>query len=243
MRTFYSLIFLLGLLAKRVIAVSEGIKEELLLYHVSASKIERIYLGIDLLRFSNQEPIMELRRELGVSDEEKLVTCISQASPEKGLEYLVRAVSEARKKRKDFKVLMVGGGPLTENLKALAAELSVGEAILFGGIRSDVEQILAVSDFTVLPSLTEGLGLVNIESLAAGKPIIASNVGGIPEIVIDGETGFLTRATDYKALAERIGTLLTNADLLKTMAQSCSERSLAFDVKSGVEETLRVYDL
>jgi glycosyltransferase involved in cell wall biosynthesis len=243
LKTFFSTIFLMGLVSKKVISVSERGKKELLLYHVPASKIERVYLGIDLLRFSHQEPLRELRRELGVSDEERLITCISHARPEKGLEYLVRAASEARKKRKDFKVLIVGGGPLTENLRALAAKLSLGETILFGGIRNDVERILAVSDFTVLPSLNEGLPLVSIESLAAGKPIIATNVAGNAEVVIDGKTGFLVMAADYEALSERIVTLLSNTDLLKTMAQCCREKSLSFDVKSGVAETLRVYGL
>jgi glycosyltransferase involved in cell wall biosynthesis len=242
LRKVASMIFLQAHLAKKIIAVSDGLKKELLHYYLAESKIARIYLGINLERFGAPSSPTTYLQDLGIRAGEQVISCISQARPEKGLEYLVKAVARVAETRRDFKILIVGGGPLTDTLKALADELSIREFIRFCGVRNDVERIIAISDFTVLPSLTEGLPLALLESIASGRPVIASNVGGIPEVVTDGQNGFLIPPKDAEALADKMLALLSNPDLLRDMGQACVKRATDFDVNSGVTNTIRVYE-
>lgn len=237
-----SLTFLSGCLARKIITISDALKQELLLYHLSERKIHRIYRGINLKRFvCNQYPQPSFFHELGVNNEDQIISCISQARPEKGLEYLIRALPLVIPQFPSLKLLLIGGGPLTDHLINLSKQLQVYEHVLFCGIRNDVENVIAASLFTILPSLSEGLGLVLLESLAGGKPVIASNVGGIPEVIIHGETGYLVPPKNENAIADRIIMLLSNEDLLRKMRQKCLKKVFDFDVRHGAEETAALY--
>lgn len=240
-RIFTSLIFLAGWLSKKIMVISEGLRKELLLYDLPASKIVRIYRGINLERFKSQKISSSFLHEFRINKEDRVVACISQARHEKGLEYLLRAMPSVIGKFSRLKLLIVGGGPLTNSLKKLAEELNVADHVVFCGVRNDVEKIINISEFTVLPSLTEGLGLVTLESLACGKPVVASNVGGIPEVVVDGETGFLVPPRDEHALADKINYLLSDSNLLKKMKDKCLARAQQFDVNVGAAKTVELY--
>jgi len=242
LRTFASLIYLEGCLAKKIITVSDALKRELILYHIQESKIHRIYRGINLDRFTHSQMTQfAFLNELGISNEDLIISCISQARPEKGLEYLIRAIPPVISRFPAFKLLIVGGGPLTDELIYLSKKLNVEKHILFCGIRNDVENIIAASLFTVLPSLTEGLPLVSLESLAGGKPVIASNVGGIPEVITNGVNGYLVPPKDEIAIADRVLMLLSNPDLLRKMRIACLKTAAGFDVRQGAAKTADLY--
>lgn len=240
-RILTSLVSLTGYLSKKVIAVSEGMKKELCLYRVTTTKIVRIYLGINLERFKSLDVPTSILHEIGVQKGDRVISCISQARPEKGLEYLIRAIPRVVSEIESLKVLIVGGGPLTESLKELAVQLNVRKHIVFCGVRNDIEKVVAVSEFTVLPSITEGLGLVILESLAGGKPVVASNVGGVPEVVVDGQTGFLVPPRDEQALAEKIVLLFSDVELLEQMRINCFAKAKLFDVNVGAGQTIELY--
>lgn len=236
-----SMILLQGLMAKRVIAVSDGIKKELLQYHIPDSKIARIYLGINLDRFGSASSISAIRQELGIAKEARIFSCISQARQEKGLEYLIRALPKVMEMFPDIKVLLVGGGPLTESLRELARQLLVDNHIVFCGVRNDVERIISASEFMVLPSLTEAQGLVILEAFACGKPVIASSVGGIPEVITDEVNGLLVPPKDVDSLAERMIRLLQDTKSRQRMGMAAVEKAKMFDVNIGVERTIELY--
>lgn len=240
-RIVKSRILWLGLLTRTIIAVSEGVKKELCCYHLPAAKIIRIYLGINLERFAIGTYSFTPPEQLGIETNERVISCISQARTEKGLEYLVRALPSVVERFPTLKLLIVGGGPLTDILKLLAQKLKIEKNVCFCGVRNDVERILSISEFTVLPSLTEGMPLALLESLAVGKPVIASNVGGIPEVIRDGEQGILVPPGDEKALATAINTLLSNVPRTQEMGKHAATRARAFDVKKGVAETIDLY--
>jgi glycosyltransferase involved in cell wall biosynthesis len=238
-KLWFSSVFLGGLLTDRVIAVSAGVERELRLYHVPGRKIRQVYLGVRLARFrAGGAPPTRLP---GVPDDARVVACISQARPEKGLEHLARAMARVRTARRDVVCVVVGGGELTADLQAMSQNLGIADAMVFLGVRNDVENIIARAEFTVLPSLTEGLPLVVLESLAGGRPVIASRVGGIPEVITDGNNGFLVPARDEAALADRILRLLGDEQELGTMQARCSGSVDRFDLSRGVEHTLSVY--
>ena len=237
-----SMILLQGILARRLIAVSDGIKQELQGYYLPESKITRIYLGINLNRFQassshHQAALMDLE----IEPDELLIACVSQARPEKGLEFLLQALPKVKQAKPRVRLLLVGGGPLTEQLRQLAADLGVLDRVTFCGVRNDVETILNQSKLLVLPSMTEGLPLVMLESLACGKPVVASRVGGIPEVVTDGINGFLVQPRDIDGLADKIIKLMSDDDLRARMGKACLQKAIEFDVNIGVEQTLDLY--
>lgn len=241
LRLLTSMILFNGLLAKRVIAVSAGVAKELRCYHLPESKISRIYLGVNLERFSGTTGYSSPPRDLAIAEGERIVSCISQARPEKGLEYLIGALPQIISKVAAFRLLIVGGGPLTENLQRLARDLGVAAHITFCGVRDDVERIIAASEFTILPSLTEAQGLVILESFASGKPVVASNVGGIPEIVTDRVDGLLVPPMDVDALARQIAMLLQDKDMRRGMGMAAAEKAKEFDITAGVAGTVELY--
>lgn len=236
-----SMILLQGLMAKKVIAVSDGIRKELLQYHIPESKIAHIYLGINLDRFGGSSSLSSLPQDLGIGKETRVVSCISQARPEKGLEYLICALPIVAEKYPNIRVLLVGGGPLTESLRVMARKLGVENSIVFCGVRNDVERIISSSEYLVLPSLSEAQGLVILESFACGRAVIASKVGGIPEIVEEGINGLLVPPKDAAALAERMIRLLHDDELRRRMGMAASEKSKPFNVDTGVTRTVELY--
>ncbi|MDY6951848.1 MAG: glycosyltransferase family 4 protein [Thermodesulfobacteriota bacterium] len=241
-RKYLSLSRIQGLLSKRIIAVSNAMKEELRLYGIPDSKIHKVYLGINLQRFRNCRLKPSILKEFGLRNEHKVISAISQARPEKGLEYLIRAIPEIARTHSNLRVLIVGGGPLTHELEKLSERLNFKENVVFCDVRDDVENIVALSRLTVLPSLTEGLGLSILESMAGGRPVVATNVGGIPEVITDGMTGYLVEPRNERALAERVIGLLTDDELLERMSLQCLAEAEKYDVKQGAAETIAVYD-
>jgi glycosyltransferase involved in cell wall biosynthesis len=113
----------------------------------------------------------------------------------------------------------VGEGALYENLRLLTEQLNINPYVLFLGKRDDINKILKISDIFALSSLAEPFGLVNIEAMTARKPVVATNVGGIPEIVEDGENGFLVPPADEHKLSEKIISLLKDERLCRLMGE------------------------
>ncbi len=226
--------------ATDIIAVSGAVKRELEDHYIRR-KVRQIYLGVDLRRFAHGARVEENRRSLGIPSGRPVVSYIGQARPEKGVEFLVRAVALLPEPSSRPCVLIVGGGPLTEDLRRLAADLGVTEALRFCGVRNDVEDILALSDFTVLPSLEDAAPLSLMESLAAGRPAVASRVGGIPEVLEDGVNGLLVPPRDAAALAQAMRALCENHELLGRLARGAVVSAGRLDVRQGVRETIALY--
>jgi len=226
--------------ATDVIAVSGAVRKELA-DHFITRNVHQFYLGVVRERFRNGRADPSKRSELGIPENRVVIACISQARPEKGVEYLVRALGRLRNDQGRPYALIVGGGPLTDDLEALARHLGIEGDTRFCGVRNDVEDILALSDFTVLPSLEEAAGLVIMESLAAGKPAIASRVGGIPEIIGDGVNGLLVAPGREIELADAIRRLCNKDDLLERLTAGAIASGAALDVEYGVQQTLNVY--
>jgi glycosyltransferase involved in cell wall biosynthesis len=180
---------------------------------IGKGKTAVIYNGVDEERFYPREDTPSIRSELGIDENAPLVGTVSSLTPHKGHEYLFRAASLVKEEFPSAKFLIVGDGPLRTELEDLVKNLSVYPDILFTGTRKDVPKILSVMDVFVLPSsFREGLGIAIIEAMAAEKPVVATDIGGIPEVVKQGETGFLVPPGDPRALAKAIIELLQNPE-------------------------------
>lgn len=236
-----------GLLSKRVartIALSKHV-ERFVVRHgrVPADRITQIYYGIDPTSMRPTRPRDDVRAELDLPADARVLVCVGRLAPQKDHPTLLRAMTQLPD---DVVLLLVGGDPFgqgEQRLRALADELRLGDRVRFVGIRSDVPDLLGASDLFVLPSLWEGLGLVFLEAMAASVPIVATTVSAIPEVVEDGESGWLVEPSDPDALAGAIGAALDDPDERRRRGEAGAARLAdRFGLARMIDETLAVYE-
>ncbi|MBL7199911.1 MAG: glycosyltransferase [Anaerolineae bacterium] len=189
------------------------------------------------------ESTQALRQEWGIDADVLVVGTVARLGPEKGHAYLLEAAAEVLKQVLQTRLLLVGDGPMRSQLEGRAKALGVADSIVFAGLRHDVPTILSLFDLFVLPSLWEGLPMAVLEAMAAGLPVVATAVGGTPEVVVDGVTGLLVPPGDPDALAEAIFRLLRDPDLRQRMGQAGRERVVErFSAERMVERTEQLYE-
>jgi glycosyltransferase involved in cell wall biosynthesis len=184
-------------------------------------KIAKIYSGIDLDRF---RPVTEveknrIREKWNIRHDDAVIGIVSKLWKGKGHESLILAFKEVKKDIKGARLVIVGEGPLDSMLHELAEKLDLTDSVLFTGFQMDVAAIISSFDVAVLPSYFEGMGRVLLEAMAMEKPVVASRVGGIPELVKDGVNGFLITPGDVKGLADALKKLLNDKGLANIMGR------------------------
>jgi len=188
-----------------LVAVCAGQKALALEHHLlPAEKVTVIPNGLATERFCVPRDRAALRRELGLPEDVTLLGTVAALSPQKGIEYLIRAAAAVRRERPDVHFLIVGEGPLRGSLQRLASTLRLDEGVHFVGARDDVPQLLGALDIFVLPSLWEGLPYALLEAGAAGVPCLATNIPGNADVITPGQTGRLARPADSLDLAVQI---------------------------------------
>ena len=215
------------LITDRTVALTEGERNDYLKLGVSKPhKVDIIHSGVDIRRFApGQTDSVTLKKRLGIGIHTRVVGTVGWLLPIKGPMHLLDAMSELWQKEIDSVLIYVGKGDLEDRLRAHALSRGVSNRVLFLGWRSDVNDIMQLFDVFVLPSMNEGMGRVLVEAMAAAKPVVASNVGGIPDLVKHGLNGFLARPGDSRELAAYIEKLLGD-DHLRT-AMGARGRKLA----------------
>ena len=233
----------------RFIILSEASRRTLIERHkIPPEKIVKIHNGIeieeyhpDLKEVRNKK--LELRRELGLKSDMPVIGAIGRLVWQKGFEYLIQAIPQVIETFPEAKFLIVGDGPLRRRLEELSERLKIKDNIIFTGFRSDIKDILATIELLAMPSLLEGLPIVLLEGMAMAKPIVATRIDGMTEVLENGETGLLVPAKNPHELAEVIIEILKNktkADLLGQNARKIIEEK--FSVKRMVEQTELVYE-
>jgi glycosyltransferase involved in cell wall biosynthesis len=202
----------------KVIVVSDDIKNNLLNSRFHTHKIEKIYNTIDCKIPKNEVSLDKTRKRFRLSRNGKLVGTIGRLSKEKGVHYLLKAGSEIIAKYPDVKILIIGEGPERQNLETLAKQLHISKNVIFCGFQENVTEFYPLIDIVVLPSVTEGLPIVLLEALAYSKPIVATRVGGIPEVITNDKTGILVEPQNPSQLAEGIIRVLENSEDANRMA-------------------------
>jgi len=194
-----------------MVAVSEDLKKFIVeKVGISTSRVKVLYNGVDVLRQCTPTEVVECRKELGLPEDHQIVGVVGNLYPVKGHQYLIEAIPAVLRKCPKTSFVFAGRGQLESELKAQVYRLGVEKRVHFLGLRQDIPRILAMLDLFVLPSLSEGLSMAILEAMIAGKPVVATQVGGNPELVLHGETGFLVPPRDSQTLASRLVTLLTN---------------------------------
>lgn len=187
-------------------------------FGVAESKIRNVGVGTDLKKIAAARPAEEIRRELNLG-ESKLVGVVAKLSPVKGHVHFLEAAAFISRAYGDVRFLVVGDGPERARLKRMAADVGLFGKAHFLGVRDDVPSLLGAMDVLVLSSLSEGSPNVVLEGMAAGVPIVATRVGGIPELVEDGVSGLLVDPGDGSALSSAVLALLSDPDRARTMGE------------------------
>lgn len=208
-------------LSHGVFAVSQHTAEHMIVKEKAPpEKIHTVLNGIDFdrVKLSSSDAPRRLRQEFAANGAYLLVMA-GRLHPEKGYEYLFRAMAQLKGRlERPIHLLVAGKGPCEEVYQREVESLGCADVVRFLGFRKDVTDLMAAADLVVLPSVAEAFGLVLTEALYLGTPVIATRVGGIPEIVSDGVDGVLVRPADAQALADRIAELLCDEELRQRMA-------------------------
>ena len=204
----------------QLIAVSRSIERKIVDEHRDGAPVRLIYNGVDLDRYDHQEPCCTLRDEYGMEPGSQIVGVVARLEPEKGHQTLLDAWPLVLRDVPDAYLLIVGEGSRRDFLEQRAQENRVAHRVVFTGRRDDVPAVTAALDVAVLPSHREAQGLSILEAMALSRPVVASDVGGIPEMIEDGVTGLLVPHDQPDALAAAIVRLLTDHSLADTIARA-----------------------
>jgi glycosyltransferase involved in cell wall biosynthesis len=235
-------------MADRVLVNADAVKEWLVRDGYDANKISVIRNGVDLARFSSAAPAAEIRRGLGVPADAPLVGVLSRLSDVKGVDYFLEAAAIVARQRPDARFVIVGDAAVEKDrayarsLLAYATELGLDGRVIFAGFRLDIPEVLSTLSVLALPSLSEGLSNAALESMAAALPVVATRVGGSPEAVEDGVTGFLVPPRNSAALARAIVRLLEDRNLASSFGQAGRRRvEREFSLTGMVRRTEEFY--
>ncbi len=184
----------------------------------------------------------DVRPELGVPDGVALIGAVGRLFPEKGYEELIRAVALLRQRSRRVICVILGDGPDEQHLRELLAGLELGRDVRLLGRREDVPDVIRALDVAVLPSRREGSPLAALEYMAGAAPIVATAVGGVPELLHDGEHALLVRPADPAALADGIERLLADRELAARLGRAARERQRSeYDLAVVIRRLERLY--
>lgn len=235
----------LARITDRIVTLTErGIEEHVRLGIARADKFTAIPSGIALSAFRSVrvEPAVK-RKELGLPPEGPVIGTVGRLVPIKGHEWLLKAAPQVLAEFPRATLVFLGDGPLLGRLQQVAGELGISGHVLFLGARQDVPECLAAFDLFAFPSLNEGMGRALIEAMAVGVPVVATRVGGIPDVVTEGVNGLLAPPENERALAAAILALLRDPGRMRAFGEAAG-RSVGerFETASTIREIERLYD-
>ena len=237
--------FLLARSTDKVIAVSESAKESTIEKRsIREDKVVVMHNAIPLEEFRELTPDQkeEERRRLGINPDYKIVGTVTRLREEKGNNYLLEAAAEVLKVFPKTVFLIIGDGPLRDDLQILNKKLKIEENVIFYGFSRNTQRLYSLFDIKVIASVTEGFSFAIVEAMAMGKAIVATDVGGPKEILKDGETGLLVPPKDSRALAQKIIYLLENDQERERLARNAQIASEKFNIVVYIRKLEKEYE-
>ena len=231
------------LITDRLVMLTRQEKNDHLHFHIAPEdKFSVVHSGINLDRFSNLsvEPAA-MKRKLEIPEGNLVVGTAGRLTHVKGYRYLIEAAGKIVDKRPDTIFVFLGDGELLDELKNMTFRLGIEENVRFPGWRQDVAEVMSIFDIFLLPSLNEGMGRVLVEAMALGKPLVASNVGGIPDLVVDGKNGFLVPVGDVETTAARIRGLLDDPEKRIKMGELGRKMAVNYSADAMIQKIDRLY--
>ena len=235
-------------LADQILANAEKVKASLIEKGVPAEKISVVYNGLDLQRLTPAPDFCRCQalKEFNLPNDEqiKFITMVANLRNEvKNPRMFLRVAARVKNQFPQARFLLAGEGELTDEMKKTASELGLEREVFFLGRCSKIAELLAVSDICVLTSKTEGFSNSILEYMAAGKPVVATDVGGASEAIREGETGFLVESDDDKTMAMRLVELLNDTEkAVRLGIKGCETAEKKFSLAAQIEKTLELYN-
>lgn len=228
----------------KMVAVSEDLKQFLVReVSIKPETIRVLYNGIDSHLYDLNGTGTDIRKQLGINEKQCLIGTVGSLDTVKGHSYFLKAAAKIVETSMDTMFIVAGSGNLLKSLKKETSLLGIEKNVIFLGFREDIPSVLQCMDIFVFPSLSEGLPLAVLEAMAAGKPVVATDVGGIPEVIGDGQTGFLVPPKNPDLLAEKITFLIRDRALRSRFGHSGRARvQKEFSLQNMVEEYQLLYD-
>lgn len=227
--------------ADAMIAVCQATAESLVASGIESARITVVYSGVDLTRVIPPASAETLAR-LGVRPGAPLVVMVAALVGHKDPITFVRAMDVARRSVPDIQALIVGEGELRSDVELEKSLLSLCDTVHLAGYRTDADSLMSVADVVSLSSSDDGIGGVVIDAMSFGKPVASTAAGGIPEAVVNNETGLLVPIGDADALGAAIVRLVTDRDLAQRMGANGIRRAPLFSIDNTVDRTLEVYE-
>ena len=187
---------------------------------IPREKIELVRSGVNIDEYSKPTKRTEVRNELDLSEDQHLVLYVGRLRSVKGVEFGIRSFALVKDKRPNSYMALAGEGEQLPYLQALVDDLGISNHVNFLGVRNDLPDLLSAADSVLMPSLNEGFPRTAIEAMAAGKPLVATSVGGTPEAIIDGVTGILVPVKDIHAMAKAVISLVDDVLLQKRLGSA-----------------------
>ena len=238
-KKFFALIEkMLALKTKMIINISKSEYDSAIKNKIAPEKkMCIIENGIDFDKFKdNNKYRKETREKYNIKDEEIVIGVVGRLSEQKDPMTMIKAFKLVNDVKSNTKLMYVGSGNLEEDVKEYAKQAGILDKIIITGWVSNVEEYIPVFDIAVLPSKWEGFGLVLIEYMACDKPIVASDIGGIPDIIKDKENGLLCKCNDYKDLSEKLLYLINNNEIAYRMIENNIDYRKKYDIKLVVKK-------
>jgi glycosyltransferase involved in cell wall biosynthesis len=225
----------------KVVAVSSNIETALKKLY-GACKVVQIHNGINLEKVRASQDRERVRKQLGIRPDDYAIGTVGRLTPVKGHEMLLRAAGSLMKKIPSIKVLIVGDGPLMPELKQLTRELDMETKVIFAGERYDIYDLVKCMDIFALPSLHEGIPMSLLEAMALRRAVVASRVGGIPEVVDHGVNGLLVAPGNVAELAQELERIASDRSFAIKLGQAGAARVEAeFSATVMAKRTARLY--
>lgn len=222
-----------------VTTVSESLKDDTFRLFDIKKDIHVITNFIDIEKY--KPSFTDCQRGMMASDNEKIITHISNLRPVKRILDVIKIFYNIQKEI-PAKLMLIGDGPDKEKAENLCQELGILDKVVFFGRSNEIDKILCFSDLFLLPSETESFGLAALEAMASGVPVISSNTGGIPEVNIQGITGFLSAVGDIEDMSQNAIYILSDETRLKQFKHNAKERSYIFDLHKIVPQYEKLYE-
>jgi glycosyltransferase involved in cell wall biosynthesis/ubiquinone/menaquinone biosynthesis C-methylase UbiE len=227
-----------------IIVPSQAVRQSIVeVEKIGETKIHVVYNCVEPSALHPASNDLNKKLELGLRPEDRVLPYIANLGSHKGHKYFLPAIKEVVRRLPEVKFLFVGEGPLRKEIEKDIERLGLKKNVYLFGFRRDVDELLSIAEFYVHPTLTEALGVALLEAMTMGKAVVASKVDGIPEVVIEGETGLLVPPRDPEALSNAIVELLERPSRAKEMGQKGRERALnLFGAKRAARELEEIYE-
>ncbi len=228
---------------RKIIAISETIARVLREHDVDGDRIEVIRSAVDTEQLARPADCGKARAEFAVPGNACVVAAAGQLIPRKGHRYLLQAAADLRHRYPQLRLVIFGEGYLNNQLRAQAASLGLGDIVQFAGFRSDLDDFMGCIDIFAHPALAEGLGVATLKAAAAAVPVVGFSAGGLPEAVIDGETGLLVPPEDADALARALATLIDDPERRKVLGAAGQVRMQnEFSIATMADKHVNLYE-